>query len=163
MTTLEIDFMPLDGFGGGRMPYIHDVPIDYKCDGVTGHLTFDGYYYVEDHAPPYPEDDALQPWERPQRRDICLPQTLKLHVKLRETEPNRIERNDVEMWSRYHYNIIEEHAWVVEIYKRVIHECTDKYSNIDDSDGEEMNVCFFPTNSQTIYFRVVDNLVVSSK
>ena len=157
MTTLEIDFMPTNADQTCRMPYIREEPIDYKCEGVTGHLTFNGYYYVEDHEPPYEEDATLQPWER-ERHSAWLPQKVQMHVLLRKTEPEWVERNTVEMWTRYHYKTIEENTYIVEIYKRVKHECTNEYSDEVDSDGEPMKICFFSTDKQTIYFRVLEKL-----
>ena len=35
---------------------------------------------------------------------------------------------------------------------------TDVVSTIDDADGEDMSVCFFPTDRQRIYFRVLEVL-----
>ena len=157
MTTLEIDFTPTTNDQVCRMPYIREDPIDYKCDGVIGHLTFNGYYYVEDHAPPYEEDAPLPVWER-QRHSAWLPQIVKMHALLRETEPYRIERNETEIWTRHHYKTIEENTYIVEIYKRVKHESTNEYSDEVDSGGEEMKICFFSTDKQTIYFKVLEKL-----
>lgn len=157
MTTLEIDFLPTNDEQGCRMPYIRETPIDYKCDGIEGQVTFNGYYYVEDHEPPFPEDEALPVWMR-QRHSAWLPQKVKMYAKLRETEPYLVERNEAEMWTRYHYKTLEENAYVVEIYKRVKHECTNTYSDEIDPDGEEMKICFFSTDKQTIYFRVLEKL-----
>ena len=53
---------------------------------------------------------------------------------------------------------VESLQYTVEIYKKVIHENTDIISEIDDADGEKANICFFPTNRQTIYFRVLEVL-----
>jgi hypothetical protein len=41
------------------------------------------------------------------------------------------------MWTRNHYKTLEENAYIVEIYKRVKHECTNTYSDEIDSDGED--------------------------
>ena len=95
-----------------------------------GFIHFNGYYYVEDHAPPYVED-KVEPWERPIRYNIWLPRVVTMSVYEEDYKE---------------YNI--------EIYKRIIHESTDKISEIEE-DGEPMRVCFFPTNRQTIYFRIV--------
>ena len=35
------------------------------------------------------------------------------------------------------------------VYKKVIHESTDEYS-------EEGTICFFPTNKQTLYFKILE-------
>jgi hypothetical protein len=157
MTTVEIYFRSI-GENPFRTPYIRDEEtVEYICDGNEGTICFDGYYYVEDHAPPYPEDDEMKPWERPTRYAEYLPQTLHLYVTRRETEPWKKEVNEEGTCTTYHYNTLEEHMYLIEIYKRVIHECTDKFSEIEE-DGMPMKVCFFPTNKQTIYFRILETL-----
>ena len=127
-----------------RVPYVsNDEPIEYVCDGKEGHITFDGYFYVEDHAPPYPEDEGLEIYERT-RTTEWLPKTVIMYVRMLEDE-----------------KVLEEHTYLVEIYKRVKHECTNKYGELeDDLDGEgaPMRVCFFPTDRQTMYFRVVETM-----
>ena len=52
--------------------------------------------------------------------------------------------------------------YIIEIFKKVIHEITDVYSPVEDQDGTLMDVCFFPTRKQTIYFRVLEALVLES-
>ena len=107
-----------------------DKPIEYKCDEKEGSIYFNGYYYVEDSPPPYPDI----------RHDKWLPRTVTMGVGKEDPLNN--------------YNILDYKEYVIEIYKRVIHESTDIISEIED-DGERMSVCFFPTNKQTIYFRVL--------
>jgi len=161
MTTLEIYLNHTNG-NFSRLPYIHEEAIEYKCDGKEGYITFDGYYYVEDHAPPYPEDEKLVIWERPQRQPEWLPQILSMTVKLREKEHYDIVVNS-QGWTEYKYKILEESAYIIEIYKREILESTDKYSSVDDGNGEDIEVCFFPTNKQTIYFKVLETLIPLKK
>ena len=49
-TIREIDFAPI-GENEHRVPYIRDKEnFDYVFDGSGGSITFDGYFYVEDHA-----------------------------------------------------------------------------------------------------------------
>ena len=154
MTTLNIDFQnaPDDN---SSLPYIlGQEPIDFKFDGKEGSIFFNGYYYVEDHAPPYPEDEDLDLWDRPRRYKEWLPRKACMFTSLRETEPSKIETHA--NGSTYtHYNYIEKGLYIIEIYKRVIYECTNQYSELED---EGMQVCFFPTDKQTIYFRVLENL-----
>ena len=95
-----------------------------------GSIHFNGYY-VEDHAPPYPE---VESWERHTRYNIWLPRVVIMSVY----------KDDYK-------------EYTIEIYKRIIHESTDKISEIEE-DGEPMRVCFFPTNRQTIYFRILSLL-----
>ena len=147
LTRIDIEIFRADNGGhasGHANPYICDKDtIEYTCDGKTGSLTFDGYYYVEDHAPPYPEDAT----HYVSRYSDCLQKKHMMYVY-------HIE-NDV---------CKEEHWYLIEIYKRVTHKCTDRISeNVcidddDDDDGELMNVCFFPTNLQTIYFNILETL-----
>ncbi len=154
-----------------RTPHIiDDASVQYTCDGAEGTITFDGYYYVEDHAPPYPEDEALEPWQRPTRRDQWLPKILQLYICRRDKEPYKVDPIPPTVFSEesgissigghtYHYHTREEYAYNVEIYKRVVHECTDRISEEEDDDGTPMQICFFPTNRQTLYFRVLETLL----
>jgi hypothetical protein len=164
-TKLEVYFHTTDS--SRKLPYVmEEEPIIFTCDGTEGSITFDGYYYVEDHAPPYPEDEALKPWERPTRHSEWLPKVLQLYVKRRETEPYKVERIEptdfdpligIESFggTTYYYKTLEEYAYEIEIYRRVVHESTDRISEEEDEDGTPMRVCFFPTNRQTLYFRVL--------
>ena len=156
MTTRQIYFREYENSIRQRMPYIHgQEPIEYFCDGKEGYIHFDGYYYLENHAPPYTEDDELEMWDRPSRYDTWLPQKLIMFMQLREKEPYKVEVNDNVTQS--YYTELENVRYVVEIYKKIIHENTDTISEIEDDDRKPMRVCFFPTNRQTIYFRVIEN------
>ena len=138
MTTRQINFYDYEERTSRKTPYIcNQEPIEYFCDGKEGYIHFDGYYYVENHAPPYLEDEALGP----RRYDVWLPQKLTMFVQLFEKD---------------NYKELECLQYIVEIYKKVIHENTDVISDIEEGDGEKMKVCFFPTNRQTIYFRVLE-------
>lgn len=138
MTTRQINFYDYEERTSRQTPYIcNQEPIEYFCDGKEGYIHFDGYYYVENHAPPYLEDEGLGR----RRYDVWLPQKLIMFVQLFEKEA---------------YKELECLQYIVEVYKKVIHENTDVISDIDDGDGENMKVCFFPTNRQTIYFRVLE-------
>lgn len=154
MTTVELHFRSI-GESPFKTPYIREEEtVEYICDGKEGSICFNGYYYVEDHAPPYPEDEEMNAWERPTRYKNYLPQKLHLYMKRREKEPYKKEV-DEKGWTRLYYTIHEEHMYLIEIYKRVIHECTDQFSEIED-EGVPMKVCFFPTNIQTVYFRILE-------
>jgi hypothetical protein len=95
--------------GKGNTPYIQDL-LEYKNDDKEGHITFNGYYYIEDSD---------------------LPRTL--------------------LMLPHHTNPVYE----IEIYKRALIKNTSVVGPVEDTDGSTMNVCFFPTMYQTLYFRVL--------
>lgn len=151
-TVREIQFSSVDG---RRAPYIsEEEETVYRLDGSGGSITFNGYFYVEDHAPPYPEDAGLEPW-LVDRHSEWLPKKLRMDVHLRGKEPYKTEIEEGGMFTRVHYRTIERGAYLIEVYKREKHECTDQISEIDDG-GEPLDVCFFPTMRQTIWFRVLE-------
>ena len=151
MTTRQINFYAYEERTSRQTPYIcNQEPIEYFCDGKEGYIHFDGYYYVENHAPPYLEDDAFEP----RRYDVWLPQKLTMFAQLFEKEPYKVEV--VDNVTTCCYKELECLQYIVEIYKKVIHENTDVISEIEYDEREKMNVCFFPTNRQTIYFRVIE-------
>jgi len=182
-TVVDLYFHNVDG-EGRCVPYIADEDsVQYACEqcvvGGEGTLTFDGYFYVNDAAeltPPLgsleprgasvlpvplaqggatPEEAQMQPWERPSRYSRHLPMQLRMVMQRREKEPARREVMP-EGGTRYHYNVLETHDCIIEVYKRITHESTNRVSEIEDDDGEPMSVCFFPTNRQTLYFRIVE-------
>lgn len=156
MSTIEANFMHTSSGSEVWPPHIiGQTPIAYVCNGKEGYITFNGTYHVENHPPPYPEDEALPRWERPRRYTDYLPKKHFLFVKIRETEPYRIDVSGNTTYT--HYRTLEDSMFMVEIYKKVIHECTDQYGLDDiDGDGELVSVCFTPTNKQTVYFRVLE-------
>ena len=112
------------------VPYIRNLdPIEFKCDGTEGSLSFNGHYYVEDHGPPYPDDTK---YRYPGRYSNWLPQKLKLNIK----------------------DGTDEQIYSVEIYKRVIHESTNIYGEMEDG----MKVCLTPSERQTVFFRVLEKI-----
>ena len=156
MTTREIHFYNASS-EDTRTPYIlGQEPIEYTFDGKEGSIYFDGYYYVEDHAPPYPEDDDIDICERERRHDEWLPKKAIMFTTLRETEPSKVEtREDGSIHTEYNY--LEKDMYMIEIYKREKDEVTNQYSDMgDEYDG--MKVCFFPTRKQRIFFRVLETL-----
>ena len=153
MTRRQINFYEYEIGMRRRVPYIcGQEPIEYFCDGKEGYIHFDGYYYVENHAPPYLEDDALGPW----RCNTWLPQKLIMFSRLFEKEPFNVEV--VDNTTKSYFKELESLQYIIEIYKKVIHENTDIISEIEDNNRDTMRVCFFPTNRQTIYFRVLEIL-----
>ena len=153
MTTREVYFSQYEKDTHQQTPYIcGQEPIEYFCDGKEGYIHFDGYYYVENHAPPYLEDDALGPW----RCNTWLPQKLIMFSRLFEKEPFNVEV--VDNATKSYFKELESLQYIIEIYKKEIHENTDIISEIEDNNRDTMRVCFFPTNRQTIYFRVLEIL-----
>lgn len=150
MTTTTIHFYNIND-ETRCVPYLGEDP-EITCDGSEGTILFDGYYYVDDHGPTE-EELTLPAWERPQKYGRHLPQTLDMYVEIYKKEPYKVEKLE-SGGTRYHYETVKKYAHHVEIYKRVIHECTDQISKIVE-DGEEMDICFFPTNLQTLYFRIL--------
>jgi len=140
-------------------PYVRDSDsVIYECDGKEGSLAFDGYYYIENGPPPYPEDSdpTLKPWEKPRRYSEWLPKKVSMSLTLRETEPYKTEKIE-EGGIRCYYKELQKVYYIIEIYKKEVYDSTDVISEIED-DGEPMNVCFFPTNKMKIWFRVIEDL-----
>lgn len=116
-------------------PFI-DMVFNYENDGTEGILEFDGYYYVNDSDL---EPDPSMPYQRYQ---YSLPQELQMLVCK---------------------DCLLVNAYEIEIYRREKICNTDKYSTVEEPDGSEMNVCFFPTDRQRIYFRVLDTILETEK
>jgi hypothetical protein len=134
---ISIVFFSLNG-DHFSVPHIRDEePITYECDGKQGYITFDGSFNVDNF--PYPSYDHLPEWERPQRYPRTLPIIMDMYVR------NGICRT----FDKY----------MIEVYKKVIHESTDKISEIEE-EGETMRVCFTPTDRQTIYFTVLEHYLI---
>jgi hypothetical protein len=168
-TVLQVGFDTLGDGSAFNCPLIRDeTTIEYICDGKEGMVSFDGYFHVEDHAPPYPEDDALPMWELPTRNSRWLPIKLRLYMQRREKEPYGYEKETSPFpsfipWDVTYplYRVLEEHEYIVEVYKRIIHESTYRISTIEDEDGTPMRVCFNSTHRQTVYFRVLEDITKS--
>lgn len=115
---------------GGRAssgPWVGKL-IDYELTATGGHITFDGYYYVDDKE---------------------LPRTHTIDFSKREAKPYKV------VDGTHHYNIEFVFSAEIEIHEREIFKITDVISTIEDEDGEEMNVCFFPTKIQRLHFSVL--------
>ena len=104
-----------------------DEPMVYECDGKEGMITFDGSLDIADtlhHSSNYPASHPL------------LPLQCEMHVTERNTVVNTYNR------------------YIIEIYKRILHEDTTRLNPIEDGD-DIMYVSFSSSNRQTIYFRVI--------
>lgn len=158
MTTYEIYFQTMSR-GDFRIPYISDGDtVIYKCDGKEGSIEFNGYFYVENSGPPYPEDSdtSLKHWEKPERYSEWLPKKYMMSMTYKEKEPYKIVKDEVKMCSYLYYNELQKDYYAIEIYKKEVYECTNEISEVEDEDGEMMRVCFFPTNKMKIWFRVIE-------
>jgi hypothetical protein len=141
MKITEIHFYPTTM--NRTLPYIRDEEATvFICDGSEGSVLFNGYYYVQDSDIPSETGH--------------LPKQMEIHVKIREKEPYKEEYLEDGSTRLYHV-VYDEYFYIIEVYKRVKHESTNEISEIED-DGEPMEVCFFPTDLQTLYFRVLKNL-----
>ncbi len=131
---MESDFSNLDIHFNSDEARPHIVEIfDYQNDGTEGVLEFDGYYYVNDSEAAAADASGYKSVHR-----YSLP--LELQMIICE-------------------NLQITHAYEIEIYKREIIHNTNQYAIIDDGDGNDMSVCFFPTDRQKLYFRVLDILI----
>ena len=107
---------------------------ELSIQGDKGFLLYDGYHRIENHPPPYPE---YEKWDTPY--EVWFPQPLTMLVI--EHDREKKERIDIT------YHICGT--------KREIIENTNVYSKDVDPWGEEMEICFFPTDKQKLYFDIV--------
>jgi hypothetical protein len=127
---LQIHFNTDDG---APHPFIDRI-FNYENNGTEGVLEFDGYYYVNDSE----EAAAKARSEYEYVYAHTLPQEAQMIICK---------------------DCMLTHAYEIQIYKREKIENTDKFSIVDEPDGSEMSVCFFPTDRQRIYFKVLDTMV----
>jgi hypothetical protein len=155
MDTCEVFFR-----GGHGTPHISKI-YAFECDGEKGTLEFDGYYYVNNG-----DNDA----DTEKRFSESLPKKETITVRIRLPIEPRVWRSEEPSFLKdangtyplmscenteiradlYTYKILVERR--EKIYN------TNEYSTIDDDCGGEMDVCFFPTDRQKIYFRVLETL-----
>lgn len=115
-----------------RDPYIQRL-IEFNIGGAEGYIQFDGYYYVMNEE---------------------FPKHIFFNTTLREAEPYEEETREDE----YHckYRVLEDDFYEVEIYDRQYIKNTSSYDEVDEEDGSKMRICYFPTNEQKIYFKVIN-------
>jgi hypothetical protein len=146
------------GDGETRNPYVtEERSIRFECDEKEGTIYFNGYYYIENHAPPYPEDEGLEGWERqrhsewlPQKKLMSLYYGYKTPCNEKCKEDNRCSHGEFSRSANGECDVYE-----IEIYKKETHESTDAISKVEDANGEEMDICFFSTDFITLHFRVL--------
>ncbi len=126
-----------------RHPFIKDL-FNYSIDLTLneGTIEFDGYYYVEDKVPE-------KEWER--RYSEVLPTRLLMDVIVMDAEAKPVPGKP----GSYTQETISGNQYYIEVYKRDYIKNTDVTSTIEDDDGEEMRVCFFPTDHQRLHFRIL--------
>jgi len=89
--------------------------LDYKCNGKSGIILFEGFYHINN-------DSTEGPYK------YSLPQQMKMFMQRRDNLQTLIPGPGLMSPIRAEYRIIEEHLYTIEIYKREIY--TDlKYIN----------------------------------
>ncbi len=128
----------------------------FECDDQNGMIEFDGYYYVNDGSEDFESYSVLLPIEE----EIIVTHRLDTPPRVwRGQEPSFFkdkngERPLVDM--EYAEHRLDRHFYKIRIERREKLYNTDVTSTIEGEHGEEMRVCFFPTDRQRIYFRVLE-------
>ena len=138
-------------------PYFEEV-FDYKCDGEKGELEFNGYYYVNDASDTDKQFGCSLPKEE------LLYVIEKLDIPPRKWNEERsfpFNGENHVLMGECSEQVVNEHLYKILVERREKIENTSEYGPVEDDDGETMNVCFFPTYHQKIYFRILE--VVESK
>ena len=133
MTTIQVpeaeaNLYSVHFFSKERAPHVRRL-IDYELTVDGGHITFDGYYYIDDSE---------------------FPKTVEMYFSKQEPEPYKVVNGG--HYYRHEFDMVA----TVELMERETGRITDRISKELDEDGEEMNVCFFPTKIQRIHFRVLE-------
>ena len=110
-----------------------------------GTIEFNGYYYVNDDNEPKDE------WTYHRRYNETLPTILLMYIYVMEAEAKPVPDKP----GSYTHEIISLDRYLIQVYKRDIIQNTDIISKEIDEDGSEMNICFFPTNHQRLYFHIL--------
>jgi hypothetical protein len=108
-----------------RDPYIKEL-IEYNLTKTEGFIHFDGYYYVANE-------------EFPIR--TFLNSSLRKEVSSDEYEKK--------------YKLVEDKYYMIEIYNREKIENTSSYDEVEEEDGSKMSICYFPTHTQKLYFKII--------
>lgn len=100
----------------------------YAYDLSEGMIEYNGYFY---------------------RSEERMPLTGHINIGKQEEKPYMVENG------RYYYKYVFSYVAEIEVYRYEEMEDTSQYSEIEEDDGEVMNVCFFPTARQKIWFRIL--------
>jgi hypothetical protein len=114
---------------------------DYKNDGNEGCIEFDGYFYYTLKGDE-PEDEYS---------GYTRYKPLEKAILSVFYDPNGVG----DLPERPASERLTDTFWEIEFIRREIVKNTNSYSEIEDDDGEIMNVCFFSTNHQRIYFKIL--------
>lgn len=155
MESLQVQFVHTDR----AHPYVQEA-FAFECDGRHGYLEFNGYYYVNDVGAT--EDDRRFSVSLPKEEMVIVTRRLDVPPLIwRAYEPSFLKDANgahplVEMeLTEYR---VDQASYKILVERREKIYNTDVLSTIDDADGEEMSVCFFPTDKQRVYFRVLEVL-----
>jgi hypothetical protein len=104
--------------------------LSINSETLEGVLTFDGYYYIDDSE---------------------LPKKLMMSYR---NYDKKLCGECMQTWRRG--DCMEALDADIEIYRREkLKETSVSWPDVDE-DGEEMNICLFPTDIQKIYFKVLN-------
>lgn len=141
--------------GGHGTPYTSEI-YAFECDGETGMLEFNGYYYVNDGNETRFRDSL------PKEETISVQKRLPVEPRIWRTEEPSFLKDSNGTNPLVPYEIteyrVDAYTYKILVERREKLYNTDEISTIEDDDGSEMNVCFFPTDRQRIYFRVLETL-----
>ena len=141
--------------GGHGTPYTSEI-YAFECDGETGMLEFNGYYYVNDDNETRFRDSL------PKEETISVQKHLPVEPRIYSSEgPSAFKdsngTNPIVSFEVTEYRV-DAYIYKILVERREKLYNTNEISTIEDDDGSEMNVCFFPTDRQRIYFRVLETL-----
>ncbi len=114
-----------------RDPYIQKL-IEFSISETEGYIHFDGYYYVMNEE---------------------FPKRLFFNTTVREDKP--YEEKQTELGLQLKYKIFEDLFYEVEVYDRNKIRNTSSYDEVEE-DGQKMRICYFPTDEQKLFFRVIN-------
>ena len=123
----------LDFSSKGPQPYVQHI-LKLSIDPITmeGFIHFDGYYYVE---------------------DTDLPKIHTMSYRHYAMEPCKTSYNG---WRRC--ACLEALDADIEIYRHETMEDTSTFWTERMEDGDEIDMCLFPTKKQKLFFRIVEIL-----
>ncbi len=119
-----------------------------------GFLEFNGYLYANVPGDPAEicEWDPTQPPRKKYGTDVS-----RALMYFWETDTEGKPHPEKPGVTTYAY--IDEGLLLIEFTRREIINNTDSYGPVqDDDDGDEMNICFFPTDHQRLHFKILQKI-----